>query len=82
MVNKHIYSTRMYISLIINVSVSLMVSRVLPHMASPPLREGRKLDVLEKINYSAHETETCQGQFNITDIFTQIILFAQRNQLE
>ena len=27
----------------------------------PPLREGRKLDVLEKINCSDHETETCQG---------------------
>ena len=32
MVNKHIYSTGMYISLIVNVSVSLMVSGVLPHM--------------------------------------------------
>ena len=32
MINKHIYSTHMYISLLINVSVSLMVSGVLPHM--------------------------------------------------
>ena len=32
MVNKYIYSTHMYISLLINVSVSLMVSGVLPHM--------------------------------------------------
>ena len=47
-----------------------------------PLKEGRKLDVLEKINYSAHETVTCQGQYNFRDIFTQIVLFAQRNQSE
>ena len=32
----------------------------------PTLREGRKVDVLEKINCSAHETETCQMQFNFT----------------
>ena len=35
MVNKHIYSTRMYISLLINVYVSLIVSKVLLHMISP-----------------------------------------------
>ena len=69
MVNKHIYSTCMYISLLINVSVFIMVSGVLPHMTSPSLREGRKLDVLEKINYSAHERETCQGQCNIIKYF-------------
>ena len=32
MVNKHMYSIRMYISLFVNVSVSLIVSEVLPHM--------------------------------------------------
>ena len=30
-------------------------------MTSPPWREDRKLDILENINYSVHETETCQG---------------------
>ena len=35
MVNKHIYSTHMYITLLVNVSVSLMVSGVLLHMTSP-----------------------------------------------
>ena len=62
---KHIYSIHIYISLSIIVSVSPAISGVLLHMTSP-LREGRKLDVLEKINYSAHETETCQGQCNIS----------------
>ena len=62
MVNKHMYSTHIYNSLLVKVSVSLIVSEVLPHMTSPPLqREDRKLDILENINYSVHETETCQG---------------------
>ena len=52
MVNKDIYSIHMYISLLVNVSVSLKVSEVLPHMTSPPWREGRKLDILENINCS------------------------------
>ena len=53
MVNKHIYSTCMYISLLINVSVSLMAQWGTTAHDIPPLREGRKLDVLEKINCSA-----------------------------
>ena len=51
----------MYNSLLVNVSVSLIVSEVLPYMTSPHQREDRKLDILENINYSVHETETCQG---------------------
>ena len=35
MAYKHIYSTHMYNSLLINVSISLIVSEALPHMASP-----------------------------------------------
>ena len=42
MVNKHIYSIHMYISLLINVSVSLIVSEVLPHMKSP---HGEKAEI-------------------------------------
>ena len=61
MVNKHIYSTCMYISLLINVSVSPNGQWGTTAHDIPPLRAGRKLDVLEKINCSAHKTETCQG---------------------
>ena len=62
-VTKHMYSIYIYKSLLINVSVSLIVSEVLPHMTSPPppQREDRKLDILENINFSVHKTETCQG---------------------
>ena len=69
MVNKHMYSIFMYISLLVNVSVSIIVSEVLPHMTSPPQREGRKLDILENIKCSAHKTETCQGSA-ISEIFS------------
>ena len=31
------------------------------HYIPPALREDRKLDILENINYSFNETETCQG---------------------
>ena len=51
----------MYNSLLINVSISLIVSEVLPNMTFAPWREDRKLDILENINYSVHKTETCQG---------------------
>ena len=62
MVAKHMYSIYIYNMLLVNVSVSLIVSEVLLHMASPPPTERRgKLDILENINYSVHETETCQG---------------------
>ena len=37
--------------LLVNVSVFLIVSGVLPHMASPPQREDRKLDILENISF-------------------------------
>ena len=46
----------------------------------PPLREGRKLDVLEKINFLANETETCQGQFIRHIQITQNVLFAHQNR--
>ena len=61
MVNKHIYSTRIYISLLINISVSPNGQWGTTTHDIPPLREGRKLDILGNINYSAHKTETCQG---------------------
>ena len=35
MVNKHIYSACIYNPSLVNVSVSLIVSEVLPHMTSP-----------------------------------------------
>ena len=35
MINKHIYSTCIYISLLVNVSVSSMVRGALPHMTEP-----------------------------------------------
>ena len=50
-VTKHMYSIYIYKSLLINVSISLIVSGVLPHMTSPPQREDRKLD-LENIDGS------------------------------
>ena len=68
----------MYISLLVNVSVTSMVCGVIFYI-HPTLKEGKKFDVLEKMNFYAHKTETCQGQCNITVIFTQIVLFAQRN---
>ena len=45
------YSIYIYMSLLINVSVSLIVSGVLPHMTPPPQREDRKLDILENISF-------------------------------
>ena len=70
----------MYNSLLVNVSVSLIVSEVLPHMTSPLQREDRKLDNLENINYSVHETETCQGNA-ISKIYSHkvFVLFSKIN---
>ena len=51
MVTKHISSIYIYKLLLINVSVSLIVSGVLLHMTSPPQREDRKLDILENISF-------------------------------
>ena len=41
----------MYKPLLVNVSVSLIVSGVQPHMTSPPQREDRKPDILENIGF-------------------------------
>ena len=77
------HTSHIYISLIIIVSVlSTICEDTTTHNTPPPLREGKKLDVLETINYSAHETETCQGQFNISYILHKWFLFVQMNQSE
>ena len=51
MVTKHISFIYIYKLLLINVSVSLIVSEVLLHMTPPPQREDRKPDILENISF-------------------------------
>ena len=40
------------------------------------------MDVLEKINYSDHETETCQGRLEYLRQFRQIVHFVKLSQSE
>ena len=53
----------MYKPLLVNVSVSLIVSGVQPHMTSPH-REDRKLDILENISFlSAKQKHAMEKQY-------------------
>ena len=45
MVNKHMYSICIYISLLVNVSVSLIISEVLPHMTLGNLFPVRTINI-------------------------------------
>ena len=55
----------MYKPLLINVSVSLIVSGVQPHMTSPPQREDRKLDILENISFlSVKQKHAMEKQYS------------------
>ena len=66
MVIKCIYRIYMYKPLLINVSVSLIVSGVQPHMISPHREktEDRKLDILENISFlSAKQKHAMEKQY-------------------
>ena len=81
-IGKWLYRVYMYKPLFVNVSVSLIVSGVQPHMTSPPQREDRKLDILENIKFLSpkqkHAMETRSQHF----IFTRIVHAVQQNQSE
>ena len=71
----------MYKPLFVNVSVSLIVSGVQPHMTSPQ-REDRKLDILENIKFLSAKQKHAMEMQSQHFIFTRSVHVVQQNQSE
>ena len=63
----------MYKLLLINVSVSIIVSGVQLHMTSPHKEKTWKTRYFGKYWFSVHGTETCHGKVKSNTLFTQSV---------
>ena len=81
MVTKHISFIYIYKLLLINVSVSLIVSEVLLHMTPPP-KEKTENQIFWKILVFCPQNRNMPWKGKVIKLFTQSVHAVQQNQSE
>ena len=81
-IGKWLYHVYMYKPLLVNVSVSLIVSGGVTTHDIPPQREDRKLDILENIKYLSTKQKHAMEKHSQYFVFTQSFHVVQQNQSE